>query len=285
MPSFPCTDYFFGVCSYREGYPAYIVKRKIHPPETQRDSNRIQQIRNLRERSPFDQRPRSPRRKPRPRKREGETHRSQHDKPQHPHRPTESDRGEQLPHHGRKHHPSRRGATRRDPDGERPPLGEISRQHRQRRTKQQSVPQSRTDALGEEKLPVRRTPRRREDADELQRQAGGEGVAEEPGVGGAAGERADEEEEEDLHGADPGDVRGGVVESGDVVGLEDAEGVDVAPRVEDGDVAHEDLCPGVETCGKVSAWKFWMITEGFVYLHLEVVVLMVQLLMVVYLGL
>jgi hypothetical protein len=44
-----------------------------------------------------------------------------------------------------------------------------------------------------------------------------------------ARERPDEEEEEDLDGADPGDVRRWTVEERGVVGLEDAVGVYEAP--------------------------------------------------------
>ena len=58
------------------------------------------------------------------------------------------------------------------------------------------------------------------------------------GIGRSTRKRADGEEQEDLNGADPGDVGGGAVEVLDVVDLEDAEGVDVAPCVEDDDVGH-----------------------------------------------
>ncbi len=72
-------------------------------------------------------------------------------------------------------------------------------------------------------------------------------MAEVARVGEAAGEGADEEEEEDLEGADPGDVRGRAVQRGGVVGLEEAEGVDHAPGVHDDDV-------GAGDCGGVSWW-------------------------------
>ena len=67
--------------------------------------------------------------------------------------------------------------------------------------------------------------------------------AEQAIIGGPAGKSADEEEEEDLHGADPGDGRGRLLQCGNVVRLEDPEGVDVAPDVEDDQVAHECLGP------------------------------------------
>lgn len=50
-------------------------------------------------------------------------------------------------------------------------------------------------------------------------------------VGEAATEGADEEEEEDLEGADPGYVRRRAAEKSGVVGLKDAEGVDDAPAI------------------------------------------------------
>jgi hypothetical protein len=64
------------------------------------------------------------------------------------------------------------------------------------------------------------------------------------GVGEPAGERADEEDEEELDRADPGDVGGWTVQGGGVVRLEDAEGVDHAPGVHDDEVSAED-CEGL----------------------------------------
>jgi hypothetical protein len=46
----------------------------------------------------------------------------------------------------------------------------------------------------------------------------------------ASGEGSDEKEEEDLDGADPGNIGWGSIEGSDIVGLEDAEGVDEAPK-------------------------------------------------------
>lgn len=67
--------------------------------------------------------------------------------------------------------------------------------------------------------------------------------AEISGVGEAAGEGSDEEEEEDLDGADPGDGAGGSLECAYVVGLEDAEGVYEAPCVHDDQMAEDHLSP------------------------------------------
>jgi hypothetical protein len=61
------------------------------------------------------------------------------------------------------------------------------------------------------------------------------------GVGGAPGEGAEYECEEDLDGADPGDLRGGEGQGGGVVGLVDAEGGGVAPCERVDEVGGEDL--------------------------------------------
>jgi hypothetical protein len=55
-------------------------------------------------------------------------------------------------------------------------------------------------------------------------------LAKVPSVCETARERADEEEEKDLDGPDPGDVAGRFVESRCVVGLKNAEGVYKAPE-------------------------------------------------------
>lgn len=72
-------------------------------------------------------------------------------------------------------------------------------------------------------MPVRGAEGGREDAEELEYGAEEEDGAEVACVCEAACKGADEEEEEDLDGADPGDCRGWEVECGGVVGLEDTE--------------------------------------------------------------
>ena len=49
-----------------------------------------------------------------------------------------------------------------------------------------------------------------------------------------------------MDAADPGDVAGWMVQGGHVVGLEDAERVDITPYVEDHEMAHDCLRPGFE---------------------------------------
>jgi hypothetical protein len=85
--------------------------------------------------------------------------------------------------------------------------------------------------LREEDLEIGFGERGHEEAEDTEKGADHEDGAEETSVAETPGEGADEEEAEDLDGADPGDVRGGSVEFLDVVGLEDAEGVYETPRV------------------------------------------------------
>ena len=85
-----------------------------------------------------------------------------------------------------------------------------------------------------------------EDAEDLEERAGEECRTEETVVSSAAGEGSYEKKEEDLDAADPGDSGWRVVEGRDVVGLEDAERVDVAPGIEDDEMGHECLGPCCE---------------------------------------
>lgn len=52
-----------------------------------------------------------------------------------------------------------------------------------------------------------------------------------PGVGEASRDGPDEEEEKDLHRANPGYIGGRPRERADVVGLEDAKGVYKSPAI------------------------------------------------------
>lgn len=88
------------------------------------------------------------------------------------------------------------------------------------------------------------------DAEDLEERASEKCGAEETGISGAAGEGSYEKKEEDLDAADPGDSGWRVVKGGDVVGLEDAERVDIAPCIEDDEMGHECLGP----CCKAAIW-------------------------------
>ena len=49
-----------------------------------------------------------------------------------------------------------------------------------------------------------------------------------------------------MHGAYPGNIGRGMAKLLDIVGLEDAEGIDVAPCVEDDKMGDDGLGPGLE---------------------------------------
>lgn len=80
-------------------------------------------------------------------------------------------------------------------------------------------------------MPIRRGDGGHENSKETDYSADEEYGAEISRVGETTSEGTDEKEEEDLHGADPRDIGGRAFEGGDVVGLEDAEGVYETPVV------------------------------------------------------
>lgn len=83
--------------------------------------------------------------------------------------------------------------------------------------------------MREDQLPVLRRYRGHVDPEQLQEAADKDDLFEVAGICEAAAEGADEEEEEDLETADPGDVGRRPVEEANVEGLEHAEGIDKAP--------------------------------------------------------
>lgn len=85
--------------------------------------------------------------------------------------------------------------------------------------------------MRQEYLPIGRGDGGHEDSDKADNGADEEYGTEISSIGETSGKGTDEKEEEDLHGADPGDIGGGAVEGGDVVGLEDAERVYEPPVV------------------------------------------------------
>ena len=107
-------------------------------------------------------------------------------------------------------------------------------------------------------MPVFCAERSHEDAKDLEERTEEEGRTEETVVGGSAGEGSDEEEEEYLDAADPGDGGWRVVEGGDVVGLEDAERVDIAPGIEDHEMGHECLGPR----SAAAIWRWTRVNVG-----------------------
>ena len=87
-------------------------------------------------------------------------------------------------------------------------LAKVCRQESHKGAKDEADAKTLTEALGEEELPVLRAERGHKHANELQDAADYVDVPKVASVRGTAGEGTDEEEEPDLHGADPGDVRG-----------------------------------------------------------------------------
>ena len=58
-----------------------------------------------------------------------------------------------------------------------------------------------------------------------------------------------------MHGAYPGNIGWGVAKLPNVVGLKDAEGVDIAPGVEADEVGDESLGPGLEATIWRGSWS------------------------------
>jgi hypothetical protein len=133
-------------------------------------------------------------------------HGAQRNKPNSPHGPPEPDLRQQLAHHTWEHQAARGGAAGGAADGEGAAPSEVCREDGDGGAEQAAVAEAHADALREEEMPVARAQGRGKDADDLEDGAGNEQGAEVARVGEAAGEGADEEEEEDLDGADPGYV-------------------------------------------------------------------------------
>lgn len=120
-----------------------------------------------------------------------------------PYGPREADPGQELPDHAGEHEAAGRAAARRDAHDEGPLLLPVRRDDGHGRAEEEPVAEAEADALREEQLPVLRAHGRREDAERHEGDADGHHWLEEAGVREAAGEGADEEEEEDLDGSDP----------------------------------------------------------------------------------
>lgn len=204
------------------GGSTHVVVRDPDAPEGEEHADAVQRVRRLPERRPLDQRRPLPALlpplpltllllpiPPRPRQRQHNRPIPRHHEPHHPHRPREPHPPQQRLRYRRKNHPPRRAATRDARHGQHPPPREKRRRISHSRTKHQPHPHALTHALRQHQLPVLHRATRREDAEQLQRGAEGEGGAQEAGVEGAAGEGGQPVDEQDLEGADPGDGAGG----------------------------------------------------------------------------
>lgn len=235
---------------------ADVVEGEVDGPEGEEHADREQCIRGLAERGPFDQGAGFAGREPRFHEDEGQGLQGEHDEAEDADGPGEADLGEELPDDDGVDDAAGGGAAGCDADCEGALGGEVGGEDGEGRAEGEAVAEPGAEALGEEELPVARGEGGHEDAEDLEDGAQGVGGSEEAVVGGAAGEGADEEEEEDLRAADPGDVGGRVAKGGDVVGLEDAKGVDVAPGVGDEQVAHDRLRPSQQAAIWGWAWVF-----------------------------
>lgn len=139
------------------------------------------------------------------------------------HRPGKADFRQQLADHAGEDEAARGGAAGGDADGEGAVAVEVGGEHGEGRAEEAAVGDADADALREQELHVRGALRGGEDAEREEHGAGEEDGAEVAGVGEAAGDGADEEEQKDVEGADPGDFAGGAVEERGVVGLESAK--------------------------------------------------------------
>ncbi len=156
-------------------------------------------------------------------------------------RPAEPDHGQQLARDAGEHQAAGARAARHDADGERAPFPKVGRHDRQAGAEQASVAEAHAHALREEDLPVLRGDRGGEETERLEDDADQHHLAEVTPVREPAGQDADEEEQEDLDGANPRDIRGRPSQRAGVVRLEDAERADVAPGVQDDQVTRDDL--------------------------------------------
>ncbi len=143
--------------------------------------------------------------------------------------PGEADARQQLADHGGEDEAAGGGAAGGDADGEGAVAVEVGGQHGEGRAEEAAVGDADADALREEELRVGGALGGGEDADGEEDAAKEEDGAEVARIGEAARKGADEEEQEDVEGPDPGNVAGGAVEERGVVGLKGAEGVGPAP--------------------------------------------------------
>lgn len=222
------------------GRRTHVVEGEEEREEDEPHARAEQRVRPLAEGGPLDQRralgpgPARAAREPRAQERGGDGADRAHQQRGGAQRPREADAREQLAHEQRVGDAADARAAGGEPDGEAAAAQEVGAQQRDGGRELQPAAEAVEHALGQEQGRVRgRAEGGGEEAGELQGEAGEEGRAEEAGVEGAAGEGAEEEEERDLQGADPGDGAGGEREGGGVVGLEEREGEGVAPAVED----------------------------------------------------
>lgn len=216
---------------------AYVEVGEVDGPHVEEHADAEQRVGQLLERVPLDQGSGAARGQAHTRDGQDYSGVEQNDKGHRAHRPAEADARQELLRDQREDDAARGAAAGGDGHGERAAGGEVGGDEGDSGAEDEAVAEALADALGEEELPV---------CEDLQGGAEGEHGAVVAGVEGAAGKGADEVDEEDLHGADPGDGRGRGCQRAGVVRLEEAEGGQVAPAVDQHEVAHQHLRPGLE---------------------------------------
>lgn len=208
---------------------------------------RIKDILQFLERPPFNQRPSPSRLNPRLRQKVRHQHPTQHNKRHGANRPREANPRQKLPRHGRKNQPPGDTPTRRDTKHQRALLLKVCRYDGQHGAEDAAVAEPHAQALREKEVPVLGAEGRGEGARDEEDGAREEDGAEVARVGEAAGEGADEEEEECAERAEPGNVAWGAVEEVHVVGLECAKRVYEAPE-RSGGVSRGEWVKGLTRC-------------------------------------
>lgn len=185
--------------------------------------------------------------------RQTETHgeAEEHDETHAAHGPGESDLGEELLHHEREDETSRARARQYNPQRQGAPFDKVGGHEGVGRAEQETVADAAADALGEKHLPVALTERDHEDAQRLEGEATNQAVPVVACVHQTTGKAANEAEQKDLDGHDPGDLRVAHMHRLLVVGLEESKRVDESPGTEQDQMRHQDLRPGLQT----SIWR------------------------------
>ena len=225
-----------------------IIYRRVEAEEAEEHRHNKHAIRRLLKRIQLQKTPLRLRLNPDLHQRHTDQARSQRNKPQHPCRPAEPNPRIQFAKDNRIDDASNRTPRRRKPVRERLLRRKVLRQQRDARHEQQPVADADAHGLAQHDLPVLGREARHHEAERDEGRAPRDQRLEVAPVEDRAGQHADEEQQERLDGADPGDLGGRAAgqQVRLVVGLEDAEGVDGAPGVEEEEEGAEDLEPGVE---------------------------------------
>lgn len=231
---------------HADGKTRDVVKRKILAQSNQENPKQEQTIRRLAKRAELKHRARFPRRQPRLQQRAVHRPHGQHHEPHDPDGPGKPNARHKLARDGRIHEAARGAAARHDGHRDAAIARKIRSHQGHGGRELQAAAQAGQEALREEKMPVRAAQTGHHGAQRGQQHPRNHDPVEVSGVEQAPGKHAQRKVAQHLHRADPGHGGRLEVQVVGVVGLEDAEGRDHAPGVEDDEVAHEGLGPGFE---------------------------------------